>query len=172
MPDDMKPQMIPFQGEISPYALKEIFIADAFAGDDERLWVPMGENRWSRPLCLNASQGYWVHLSKFGGPGIVSCHRHPAPVHGFVIKGSWRYLEHDWVAVAGSYVFEPPGDVHTLVNGEEESVTLFHNTGALINCDPDGRTTGYADVFTRIEACRKHYAAVGLGADYVERFIR
>ncbi|MGD9827332.1 MAG: 2,4'-dihydroxyacetophenone dioxygenase family protein [Hyphomicrobiaceae bacterium] len=166
--------LVPFKGEISPFALKEIFVADAFADDDPRMWVPMGPNRWSRPLCLNASQGYWVHLSKFVGAGVVSCHRHPAPVHGLVIKGSWRYLEHDWVAVAGSYVFEPPGDVHTLVAepGHPESITLFHNTGALIYCDVEGKTTGYADVFTRIEACARHYESIGLGADYVKRFIR
>ncbi|MGY9057104.1 MAG: cupin, partial [Alphaproteobacteria bacterium] len=28
------------------------------------------------------------------------------------------------------------------------------------------------DVFTRIDAARKHYEEVGLGTDYVKRFIR
>ena len=28
---------------------------------------------------------------------------------GYVIKGSWRYLEHDWVAEEGGFVYEPPG---------------------------------------------------------------
>ena len=50
--------------------------------------------------------------------------------------------------------------------------TLFHNTGALIYCDENGKTTGTTDVFDRVEACRKHFAEVGLGADYVENFIR
>lgn len=164
----------PYGGPVSPYALKEIFIADAFASDDERLWTPLAENRWSRPLCLNVSQGYWVHLTRFRGAGVVSCHRHPAPVHGFVIQGRWRYLEHDWVAGPGSYIFEPPGDIHTLVaeETEEDSITLFHNSSALIFCDADGNTTGYADVFTRIDAYAAHYEAVGLGADYVKQFIR
>ena len=104
----------------------------------------------------------------------VSCHRHPAPVHGFVIQGRWHYLEHDWVAGPGSYIFEPPGDVHTLVAEDtgEDSITLFHMTGALINCDADGNTIGYADVFTRIAAYEKHYEEVGFGADYVKQFIR
>ena len=35
--------------------LPEIFSADSFAEDDERLWVPPAPGRWSRPLCLNAS---------------------------------------------------------------------------------------------------------------------
>jgi hypothetical protein len=31
---------------------------------------------------------------------------------------------------------------------------------------------GIEDVFTKITNAREHYAAVGLGADYVDRFIR
>ena len=31
---------------------------------------------------------------------------------------------------------------------------------------------GFEDVFTKIEMCRRHYEAVGLGADFVEQFIR
>jgi hypothetical protein len=31
---------------------------------------------------------------------------------------------------------------------------------------------GYEDVFTKITMCRKHYESVGLGAAYVDRFIR
>ena len=140
--------------------------------------MPNDRDSWSRLLCLNASQGFWVHLSKFRNPGdgekVVSLHRHPAPVHGFIIKGGWRYLEYDWVGSEGSYVFEAPGDIHTLVTVPEiqESITLFHNTGALIYCDVDGNTTGYADVFTRIEAYAKHFESVGLGRDYVKQFIR
>lgn len=50
--------------------------------------------------------------------------------------------------------------------------TLFHNTGAIIYCDENGKVTGLTDVFDRVEACRKHFASVGLGADYVDNFIR
>lgn len=176
MPDsaNVADDFVPYSGPKIPDALPEIFVLDAFAEDDERLWVPMGEGRWSRPLCLNASQGYWMHLSKTTRSGVVSRHRHPGPVHGFVLKGRWRYLEHDWVAEPGSYVFEPPGDIHTLVVEPEggEMLTLFHNTGALIYCDAAGNQTGFADVFTRIQDCRDHFERVGLGADYVKRFIR
>jgi hypothetical protein len=35
-----------------------------------------------------------------------------------------------------------------------------------------GGTIGYEDVFTKLEMCRRHYAAVGLGADYVDAFVR
>ena len=173
--EDTTPSTLqPYSGPIQPDALAEIFLADGFAEIDERHWVPLAPNRWSRPLCLNVSQGYWVHLTRVRGSGLVSRHRHPAPVHGFVLKGRWRYLERDWEAVPGSYIYEPPGDIHTLVvdDDNEEMITLFHNTGALIFCDEEGTTTGTTDVFDRIAACREHFEAVGLGADYVETFIR
>jgi quercetin dioxygenase-like cupin family protein len=36
-------------------------------------------------------------------------------VHAFTLRGEWHYLEHDWIAKTGDYVFEPPGETHTLV---------------------------------------------------------
>jgi quercetin dioxygenase-like cupin family protein len=151
----------------------EIVIADVLPRD-ERLWVPQADNVWFRPLCLSASRGYWQNLLRVRKAGVLSRHRHPQPVHGYVIRGSWRYLEHDWVATEGSYVYEAPGETHTLVVDEdvEEMITLFQVNGAMIYVDPDGRVQGYEDVFTKIEMCRRHFEETGLGADYVERFIR
>ncbi len=51
-------------------------------------------------------------------------------------------------------------------------ITLFQVNGAMIYCDPDGKCTGFDDVFTRIDKCRKHYATNGLGEGYVDQFIR
>ena len=107
------------------------------------------------------------------GRGAVR-HRHTNPVHGYVLKGRWHYLEHDWVAEEGGYVYEPPGETHTLVVPEDvaEMITLFQVNGIMLYVDPDGNALGYEDVFTKIAMCRKHYEACGLGADYVDRFIR
>ena len=151
----------------------ELFWKDGLTPDDERLWVPNGPGRWSRPLCLNVSQGYWVHITKVTKAGVVSRHRHPAPVHGFVIEGKWRYLERDWVATGGSYLYEPPGDVHTLIVDEGDTMkTLFHNTGALLYCDENGKTIGSTDGSDRVKAARNHFEEVGLGTDFVKQFIR
>ncbi len=142
--------------------------------DDERLWVPQAENVWFRPLLLNTTAGEWVNLLKVRRAGVLSRHRHPAPVHGYVIKGSWRYLEHDWIAREGMYVFEPPGEVHTLVVDDdvEEMITWFHVCGALVYYDEQDRPCGHDDVHTKIEMCRGHFARCGLGEDYVRQFIR
>lgn len=152
--------------------LADLVIADP-ESEDERLWVPLEDQVWFRPLCLSASGGYWTNLLRVRRSGVLSRHRHPQAVHGMVLKGQWRYLEHDWVATEGAYVFEPPGETHTLVvDSDAEMITFFHVSGGMIYVDPQGNATGYDDAFTRIEKCRQHYAAVGLGMDYVNRFIR
>ena len=170
-PDDQAtmPYQLPFPAE----GLAEIVVPQAVP-DDERLWVPQAENVWFRPLCLNRSQGYWTNLLRVRKAGVLSRHRHPQGVHGLVLKGRWRYLEHDWVAETGSYVFEPPGETHTLVVPEdvEEMITFFQVNGIMYYVDPWGAALGYEDVFSKIDMCRKHYAEAGLGADYVEQFIR
>ena len=141
--------------------------------DDERLWVPQAPNVWFRPLFLNTVGGEWLNLLRVRRSGVLSRHRHPAPVHGYVIKGSWRYLEHDWTATEGTYVFEPPGEIHTLVvDNSDEMITLFHVCGALIYFDENHKAVGHDDVHTKIELCSRHYEAVGLGADFVKQFIR
>jgi 2,4'-dihydroxyacetophenone dioxygenase len=164
--------MIPTRAETPPDLAHDL-VATAIP-DDERVWVPQAANVWFRPLLLNTVNGGWVNLLRVRKSGILSRHRHPAPVHGYVIKGSWRYLEHDWIAHAGSYVYEPPGETHTLVvdEGVEEMITFFHISGAMIYVDEQGRTTGYEDVHSKIALCRAHYRAVGLGAEYVAQFIR
>ncbi len=151
----------------------ELVIPDAMP-TDERVWVPLEENVWFRPLLLSATRGYWVNLLRVRRSGVLSRHRHPQPVHGYVLKGQWRYLEHDWVATEGGYVYEAPGETHTLVVDPhvEEMITLFQVNGAMIYVDPDGNCVGYDDVFTRIEKCRAHYASNGLGEQEIERYIR
>ncbi len=142
--------------------------------EDERLWVPVDDNVWFRPLLLSATSGYWMSILRVRRAGVLTRHRHPQPVHGYVIKGEWRYLEHDWIAREGGYVYEAPGETHTLVVDPhvEEMITMFQVNGTMIYCDPDGNVTGFDDVFTRIDKCRKHYASVGLGEGYVDAFIR
>ena len=171
MKDDAR---TPYQLPFPPDAQEEIVIPNAATPDDERLWVPQAENVSFMPLCLNRSQGYWMNMLRVRKSGVLSRHRHPQPVHGFVVKGRWHYLEHDWVAEEGGYVYEPPGETHTLVVPDDvpEMISYFQVNGVMVYVDPWGKVEGYEDVFTKIDMCRKHYEAVGLGADYVERFIR
>jgi 2,4'-dihydroxyacetophenone dioxygenase len=157
-PRDMRPDLV--VGDVLPR--------------DDRIWVPLGDGVWSRPLQLNVTQGQYTHVLRVDRAGIVARHRHSGAVHAYVLEGRWHYLEHDWVAEEGAFVFEPPGETHTLVvpEGCDRMLTLFQVNGTLVYVDPDGATTGYDDVFTRLAASRAHYAECGLGEDYVEQFIR
>jgi len=144
--------------------------------DDERVWVPQAPGVWFRPLLLNTVTGSWCNLLRVRKSGVLSRHVHPSWVTGYVIRGAWRYLEHDWVARTGAFVYEPPGEVHTLVVDElvdaEEMITFFNIHGAMIYLDEQGQHTGYEDVHTKLAMCRRHYEACGLGADYVQQFVR
>ncbi len=163
---------MPETGLSAPHAVADLVVQAI--PEDERLWVPQSPQVWFRPLFLNRVNGEWVNLLRVRRSGVLSRHRHPAPVHGYVIKGEWRYLEHDWIARAGMYVYEPPGEVHTLVVDDhvDEMITLFHVCGALIYYDAENRPCGHDDVHTKIELCQRHFVATGLGADFVQQFIR
>ena len=149
-------------------------LALAAIPDDERVWVPQAADVWFRPLLLNTVNGGWCNLLRVKKSGVLHRHRHPMIVTGYVLKGRWKYLEHDWIAEEGSFVYEPPGEIHTLTVPADcpEMITFFNISGAMIYLDGAGRQVGYEDVFTKIEMCRRHYAACGLGGDYVDRFVR
>lgn len=160
-----------------PFGLNSDMVHPGVMGawlDDDELWVPQAENVWFKPLMLNVSQGYFLNLLRVRKSGVLSCHRHSGPVHALVLRGRCYYLEHDWVAEEGGYAFEPPGEIHTLYVPEDvpEMITLFHATGGYTYIGPDGKPTGIEDVFTKIDLCRAHYERIGLGADYVKRFMR
>jgi len=141
---------------------------------DERLWVPQTTNIWFRPLLFNTSEGYWINLLRVKKTGVLNRHLHPAPVFGLVLRGSWRYLEHDWTAHEGDFVYEPPGEVHTLVveEGVDQMITLFQVHGTLIYMDETRKPIGYDDVHTKLRLACEHFERTGLGADYVNQFIR
>lgn len=155
--------------------MPDVFMGSALDLDaDQHLWVPQQEGVWFKPLVLSVSQGYYINLLRVRNSGVLSRHRHNGPVHAFTLRGRWRYLEHNWEAVPMSYAFEPPGETHTLVVPDDvpEMITLFHVTGGYVYVDPDGKALGYEDVFTKLATARRHYEAIGLGADYSETITR
>ena len=123
-PHDMRPDLV---------------VPDVWPADD-RLWVPLNDGVWSRPLHFNVTAGQYTHVMRVTRQGIIARHRHTGPVFAHVLKGRWHYLEHDWVAEEGGFAFEPPGETHTLVvpEGCDEMVTLFQVNGALVYVEQDG----------------------------------
>jgi 2,4'-dihydroxyacetophenone dioxygenase len=129
--------------------IEEVIVPAALRSMDDQLrdpetipWVPQVEGVFFRPLRICLKEGKWTNLLRISRRGTINLHRHLAAVEAWVIKGEWRYLERDWVARPGTYVFEPPGDIHTLVNtGQEEMVTLFSIHGPIEYIGANGETT-------------------------------
>jgi len=124
----------------------------AIAGADLP-WVPQGDRVWIKPLRFALAHGPWANLLKVEGNGRVNRHRHVGgQVLGYCIQGSWRYLEREWVARPGTFVYEPPGDIHTLVVDEgEEMQTLFLLEGVIQYLDDADTVIAQDDVFSKLE---------------------
>ncbi|MCW3054486.1 MAG: Cupin 2, conserved barrel [Chthonomonadales bacterium] len=140
----------------------EMGLADRAVDSDALPWVPQGERVWFKPLRFDLANGRWVNLLKITGGGKVNRHRHSGgQVLGYVLQGGWHYLERDWSARPGTFVYEPPGDIHTLVVDEgEEMQTLFILEGVVQYLDDNDNVIYQDDVFTKLERylnyCRDH----------------
>jgi 2,4'-dihydroxyacetophenone dioxygenase len=104
----------------------------------------------------------------------VNRHYHPHEVFAYTISGKWGYLEHDWTATAGDFIYETPGEGHTLVAYEHPDPmrVFFVVKGPLIWLDEAGEQNGFFDVHHYIALCREHYEKVGLGASFVNTLFR
>ena len=156
-----------------PDAMPETYISGA-ASDDERLYVPFTETVSSRPLWISPQQNKWADILCAKQAGLVNRHYHPHEVFAYTISGKWGYLEHDWTATAGDFVYETPGEGHTLVayDSDEPMRVFFVVEGPLIWLDDDGNGVGYFDVHDYIAGARAHYDKVGIGANYVDTLFR
>jgi 2,4'-dihydroxyacetophenone dioxygenase len=166
---DIKPIEKVFREGAQP----EAYVADApFA--DERYFVPFTETVFSRPLWISPNQNKWADILYAKAAGLVNRHYHPHEVFAYTISGKWGYLEHDWIATAGDFVYESPGEGHTLVAYEHEEPmrAYFIVTGPLVWLDEKGEGVGHFDVFDYIAMCRRHYDGVGLGAGLIDQLIR
>lgn len=157
-----------------PWGLQDLYVPDALGGDDLH-YMKMREGLTARALWISPSTNMWCNILKGRGGGLINRHYHPTDVWAYTLSGKWGYLEHDWTARAGDFVYEPPGGSHTLVMydcGDEPTAVLFLQRMPLIWIDEDGHPSGAVDVFEVIERLEKHYAATPLGRDYVKTLIR
>jgi len=163
----------PYLGS-QPHDMRPDLVIPDVMPEDDRLWVPLNDGVWSRPLHFNVTAGQYTHVMRVTRQGVIARHRHTGPVFAHILKGRWHYLEHDWVAEEGGFAFEPPGETHTLVvpEGCTEMVTLFQVNGALVYVEQDGTAIGYDDVFTRLEGTRRHYESAGVDPEYLDSLIR
>ena len=151
---DLEPITKVFQ----PDALPEAYIQNA-PTDDDRYYAPITETVSTRPLWISPSQNKWADILMAKEAGLVNRHYHPHEVFAFTVSGKWGYLEHDWTATAGDFVYETPGEGHTLVayDHPEPMRVFFVVKGPLVWLDEDGEPVGYFDVHDYIKMCKEHY---------------
>jgi 2,4'-dihydroxyacetophenone dioxygenase len=119
---------------------------------DDLPWVPFDEgepNCYFKPLRFDLSTGTWTYLFRIKSNQVLTRHRHTGgSVIGFNLQGIWRYEGRNWTAAPGTFIFEPPGDIHTLITEDEEVITLFILGGALQYFDEEYQVVGQDDIYT------------------------
>lgn len=145
--------------------------------DDDGSWVPYADGVWIQPCCFDVTSGGFSVLLK-GLPGAqLGVHYHVGTVRGYTLRGRWRYLEHDWVAGPGAFIYEPAGEAHTLViadDSPEPALIFFVVEGGLIYLDKaeGGGFAAYEDGFSLLELTRNHYQQTGLDVRQLDLLIR
>ena len=153
---------------------RDHFITDLDFNDD-RLWIPYGETAWFQPCHFNVTTGGFTAVLKALPGTVVPKHYHVSTVQGYTLQGTWGYLEHDFLAKPGTFIFEPAGEAHTLFVPEdaaEPMITHFVVSGALVYVDESGGFLAYEDGFTLLELARRHYREQGLDLTALDALIR
>jgi 2,4'-dihydroxyacetophenone dioxygenase len=134
-------------------------------------WVKRPAGHWFLPLMFDVSGGIAANVLHYPTPGLIGRHAHDGPVFAYTIEGSWFYPEHDWVAEAGTFVWEPTGDVHSFTV-KESMTAVFIMHGGMVIVDEDDKPIGYENCLSLLGYCDQYYRDQGLGEDFVKQFIR
>jgi 2,4'-dihydroxyacetophenone dioxygenase len=111
-------------------------------GEASLPFVDLGDGTLLQLLQVDLANGVWIIRNRFAPGTTIQKHKHTGHVYAFTQCGSWHYLESpDAVNVAGSYLFEPAGSVHTLhvpADNDGETDVWFTIHGANLNLGADG----------------------------------
>lgn len=132
---------------------------------DDLPWVPFTEDHSChfKPLRFDLTTGSWTYLFKIKSNKVLGRHRHTGGcVIGYNLQGKWRYEGRTWVAVPGTFIFEPPGDIHTLITEDEEVITLFILGGTLQYFDDSNEVVGQDDIYSVLQKYREYCAQHGI----------
>ena len=69
------PRLVPY-AKPQPWGMVPDMVINEAMEQDEHLWAPVAADIWSRPLHLNVSNGYYVHLLRVKRAGILQRHDH------------------------------------------------------------------------------------------------
>ena len=111
-------------------------------------WVPFGDNAAIKHLLFDTRHNIYSNILWLKGPGVVGTHKHRGYVVMMCLEGSAHYLEYSWLATPGSFIYETPGEAHTLVSDRPDGCKLFGwMQGPNEFYDSDGNFVMTADVW-------------------------
>lgn len=114
-------------------------ITTSYVDTEQSPWIafaPYSDQVFFKLLKVEPVSGTFATLLKAPAGMRLPKHHHCGTVMVYTIKGQWKYLEHDWTAIPGSFVYETAASVHTPVAaGEEEVVTLNIQVGDSLYMD-------------------------------------
>jgi 2,4'-dihydroxyacetophenone dioxygenase len=136
-------------------------------GADQVPWVPNVAYPGTsiRLLQADVDSGIYAIAGRMPAGLAVGTHRHTGAVHMYTFAGSWLYLEHDYVNVAGSYLYEPPGSVHTLHVPQDnkeltETLTIMYGTTEYLG--EDGSVVAVSDAAAALRGYYESCEAAGV----------
>ena len=109
--------------------------------DEDLPWIPFApysSDVMIKYIKCNPVSGETVTLLKAPSSMQMPRHHHTGTVIVYTIKGSWKYLEHDWIAREGSVVYETASTRHTPVSvpsDSDEIITFNIVQGELLYLD-------------------------------------
>jgi hypothetical protein len=86
---------------------------------DELPWAELAPGIEMKVLRTGAGTDRYTLMNRFAPGTVLPKHYHHGEVHAWTIEGTWGYLEYDWTAGAGDYIYEPSGSIHTLAVPED-----------------------------------------------------
>jgi 2,4'-dihydroxyacetophenone dioxygenase len=111
-------------------------------GEADLPFVDLGDGTALQVLQVDLASGVWIIRNQFAPDTTVQTHKHTGHVYAFTQTGRWHYLESpEAVNVAGSYLYEPAGSLHTLhvpADNDEPTDVWFAIHGANLNLDAAG----------------------------------
>jgi hypothetical protein len=102
-------------------------------------FAPYSDEIFLKLIKVDPIRGEWTTLLKVPPNTELPMHHHGGTVMVWTVAGRWKYLEHDWVATPGSFVFETAASRHTPVSvGDDEVITLNIVQGDWNLMSPEG----------------------------------
>ncbi len=102
-------------------------------------FAPYSDKFFLKLIKVDPITGQWIALLKVPAHSELPLHHHAGTVMVWTLTGQWKYIEHDWVAGPGSFVFETAGSRHTPISvGEDEVITLNIVQGDWNLMSPEG----------------------------------